>query len=106
MPVLTGGGTLQPGGPFTLRVDQVAPNHACVFVLGASRVDVPLFALTLVPSPELPVFAVADALGSAQWTVPWPAVPHRSELWQQVVVLDPSAPFGFAASNGLYAIAP
>lgn len=106
VPVLTGGGTMQPGGPFTLRVDHVAANHACVFVLGATRVDVPLFAFTLVPSPELPVLAVADALGTAQWTVPWPALPHRSELWQQVVVLDPQAPFGFAASNGLYAIAP
>jgi hypothetical protein len=47
---------------------------------------------------------VAD--GNATWALTWPNLPRRVETWQQGVVLDPTATFGFAASNGLYAIAP
>jgi hypothetical protein len=106
IPVLTGSGTMQNGGPFALQLANVAPNHACVFVLGASRIDTPLLGFTLVPSPEIPVLAIADAQGHASWSVAWPALPRRVEIWQQGVVLDPVAAQGFAASNGLYAIAP
>lgn len=106
VPVLTGSGTMTPGGPFHLQLTHVAPNHACVFVLGASRLDVPLFGFTLVPSPEVPVLVVADGNGNATWALTWPNLQRRVETWQQGVVLDPTATFGFAASNGLYAIAP
>lgn len=106
IPVLTGSGTMTSGGPFALQLANVAPNHACVFVLGAARIDTPLLGFILVPSPEIPVLAIADAQGHASWSVAWPALPRRVEIWQQAVVLDPTAAQGFAASNGLYAIAP
>ncbi len=106
IPALTGGGTMTTGGPFALDLASVAPNHACVFVLGASRLDAPLFGFTLVPEPAIPVFALADAGGHATWSIVWPPLPRRVELWQQGVVLDPAAAQGFAASNALYAIAP
>ena len=106
IPLLAGSGTLASGGTLALQLTNAAPNHACVFVLGASRLDLPVFGFTLVPDPTVTIFAPADASGNATWSVAWPPAPRRIELWQQGVVLDPAAAQGFATSAGLYVIAP
>lgn len=106
VPALTGGGDLLAGGTIALQLRQALPGGACVFGLGATRLDLPILGFTLVPEPIVLGFATADVTGAAGWTLGWPTLPRRIEAFLQAVVLDPAATQGVAASNALYAIAP
>jgi hypothetical protein len=101
-PVLTGTGSLTAGNPVTLAASNALPNGIGLLVLGASAVNVPVFGGTLVPSLDATVPALLDAAGAWSFTFPWPSGhPAGIDYWWQLGVVDPTAPFGIAASDAL-----
>lgn len=101
-PALVGFGPLAGGQPFTLELTRAAPSSACAFAIGAARIDFPFAGGAVVPRPDV-VFGVgSDAGGRALLTLPWPvAVAAGTAVYFQAWILDPGAPLGLAASNGL-----
>jgi hypothetical protein len=101
-PVLTGTGSLTAGNPVTLAATNALPNGVGLLVLGASAVNVPVLGGTLVPSFDVTVPVLLDAAGAWSLSFPWPAGhPAGIDYWWQLAVVDPAAPFGIAASDGL-----
>ena len=76
-------------------------NTAEVLVLGATRVDLPLFGGTSVPAPTviLPLPATSSQ-GAATLPLLWPDGMSGASVWLQVWLLDPTAPAGLVATNG------
>ncbi len=107
-PVLTGEGTLAPGSPATVRLRQARASAPVVAVVGPSAVYAPLYGGTLVPTPGNILFGFAtDGHGELVAPFTWPAgLPSGFEVVVQTWVVDPAGPFGYAASNGLVAVAP
>lgn len=90
-PVLHGFGGFEPGSSVALRASGLPPAGLAVLALGFRRVDVPLFAGTLVPSPDATVVQWTGPLGTAglDFVVPAGIVPGFS-LFAQVWALEPS----------------
>jgi hypothetical protein len=106
VPLLRGTGTLQAGTPWTYTV-AATPLHVGVLALGLSRVDLPLFGGTLVPSPDALLVVVGDATGASGTASPFPAsVPEGLAVFAQCWLLDATAPAGFTATNALECLAP
>ncbi|HEX6810302.1 MAG TPA: PQQ-binding-like beta-propeller repeat protein [Planctomycetota bacterium] len=101
-PVLSGTGSLTVGNPVTVAAVNALPNGVGLLVLGASAINVPVFGGTLVPSLDVTLVALLDPSGAWSLTFPWPAgQPAGTNYWWQLAVIDPAAPFGIAASDGL-----
>ncbi|MEZ5964024.1 MAG: VCBS repeat-containing protein [Planctomycetota bacterium] len=101
-PTLRGAGLLVPGQTFALVVHNAAVNAPCVLGLGAGRLDIPFFGGQLVPRPDLAFPLVTDSSGTASLPLRWPgAMAIGTSLVSQAWILDATAPFGLAASNGL-----
>lgn len=103
-PILSAEGSeLIPGGTLRLALSSAREHSAHVLVLGSRRLDIPFFGGTLVPAPMLTVAPIpTDAIGLSRVTSPWPhGLAMGTEFFLQSWVLDPRAPRGFAASNGL-----
>ncbi|MFG0316915.1 MAG: hypothetical protein ACF8XB_06560, partial [Planctomycetota bacterium JB042] len=97
------GGSFTAGGAFTLEMQAAGTTPATLFVVaGEERVNLPLFAGTLLPEPKIVVVFPTDANGhvTLSGTVPAIAPPGHAEylqFWHQ----DAGAAGGWAASNGL-----
>ena len=101
-PTLTGRGTLTPGNTVTLVAAGAAPNSVGVLILGWTAANQPAFGGTLVPALDQTMLVPTDALGRWSLAFPWPAgFPAGSSMWWQLAVVDNTAPFGLAATDGI-----
>jgi hypothetical protein len=76
-------------------------------VPGSSAMSVPLFGGVLLVTPEILVpielGGTPGGTGKGSLTIPWVMPPSLggAVIFHQVGLVDPGAPFGIAASNGL-----
>jgi len=107
-PHLVGSGTLAPGTPLALSIEDGLPFGAATLVIGLTALELPFKGGMLVPFPDVLVGALLlDAQGSLVLSGTWPAgVPSDSEIWIQLWALDPKGPHGWTASNALQLITP
>ena len=102
IPVLCGYGDLVPGSSVRLTVTNGLPNAPVVFVIGSSRVDIPLLGGTLVPFPGITLPASLDEVGITALTATWPSgAPAGVDSYYQAWIFDGGASQSFAATNGL-----
>ena len=106
VPQLTGVGTLKPGQGFALQIAGAAPNAQAILVYGNQAVYLPLLDGVLVPLPQgVNHSMTTNALGNLLFPSSWPlGVPPGVTLYFQFGVIDPGAPLGLAATNGLLGI--
>ncbi len=107
-PFLTGAGGLGAGSRIGFRVRDAAPSGVGLHVIGARRIDVPLFAGVLVPAPDLLVPFLTDAFGAAALSLPVPAggIPRGVPLYVQDWFFDLRIPAVMGASNAVTRTAP
>lgn len=104
-PQLAGSGSPVANAPVQIELTQGAPNAPVWLVAGFSRVQTPFLGGTLVPAPDLVLFAATNGSGSLAVPLAWPAgLPAGLEITLQAWLVDAAAPQGYAASNALVAI--
>ncbi len=107
-PHLDASGSLTAGAVTQLDLSLAAPNAPCALVVGAQRIDAPLFGGVIVPSPDVLLQPLSTGPGGT-WTFAgvWPAgIPAGTKLWFQAWIPDAASPQGYAASQGLEATTP
>jgi hypothetical protein len=106
-PALAGTGTLFAATPVSLSLASSPPFALAWLVTGLTEIDLPFKDGVFVPHPDIIQPFVTSAAGTLLLAGTWPAaVPSSAQIFFQVWVLDPPAPSGFAASNGLQATTP
>ena len=106
-PVLTGQGLLHGGMPIVLHVSNAAPHQPITLVIGISALNAPFKGGVLVPTPNLVIPAGFVGMGTMGLGGTWPSnLPAGLHLWMQFWVVDPTAPLGLSATNGLLAATP
>lgn len=106
IPLLRGSGTLLPGSAFQLTLEGPT-NHLGLVGFGFSRLDLPLFGGTLIPSPDILFTMVGGANGTSLLAASWPAgIPAGLDHFAQAWLLDASGPQGWTASNALQCTSP
>ena len=100
--------TLEPGASAALTLDEAAAGGATWLVVGLSVVRHPFLGGTLVPAPDIAIFAGwTDTHGALEVTGPWPlGVPSHSAFVFQAWTEGLAGPFGWAASGALQATTP
>ncbi|MEQ1634798.1 MAG: hypothetical protein ABL997_20630, partial [Planctomycetota bacterium] len=107
VPVLIGSGGLVPATPIQWSLSNAKSNTAAWFVVGLSRVSLPLFGGVLVPSPDFVFFNATNVAGTASLNLTLAqALPSGQQVTVQVCLLDPAGVAGWAASNAIAATAP
>jgi hypothetical protein len=106
LPSLVGLGSLATGSTTRLVLRGAPASSPAVLLAGSQQIDLPLFGGTLVPLPVVILPWTTDADGAAEIEFPWPASPPGAKVYFQFGCLDPSAPQGWSASNGLMATSP
>jgi hypothetical protein len=106
LPSLVGLGSLAAGSTTRLALRGAPASSPAVLLAGSQQIDLPLFGGTLVPLPVVVLPWTTDADGAAEIEFPWPASPSGAKVFFQFGCLDPSAPQGWSASNGLMATSP
>ena len=95
-------GPVGPSAPQLMSIEGAVPNGVVVLVLGLSQIDLPLQGGVLVPSLDVTKAFAIDAQGDFDLSDKWPAyAPQDLDVWSQAWMLDPDAPFGFAATNAV-----
>ncbi|MBL8842876.1 MAG: hypothetical protein JNL90_15265 [Planctomycetes bacterium] len=107
VPHLRGIGDLTASSAVELHLDGAAPNALALLVIGASRIDLPLFGGTLVPSPDVVIGGlVTDGAGHWSTLDTWPDDATAGDDWfVQAWIADLGAPRKLAASNALRLVA-
>ncbi|MFK7743287.1 MAG: hypothetical protein AB8H80_23425 [Planctomycetota bacterium] len=96
--------TARYGNNLRLHVEGVAAQLPVLFVVGTTRIDVPVFAGVLVPDPAL-VLTVAQGGSDRNANVLLPDVCLAGvELYAQVVAFDPVAVQDWSFSNAIQAV--
>ncbi|MEM7308955.1 MAG: FG-GAP repeat protein [Planctomycetota bacterium] len=104
VPQLVGSGDFTPGAPITLDLSGAAPLSPALLVAGIDeQLYAPFFGGVLVPALNVELPGTTDGAGAISWATPAPFLPVGTTVLLQYWVLDPSAPQGVAASNGLSA---
>lgn len=107
MPVLTGSGGLVPAAPIQWSLSNANSNTPAWFVVGLSRISLPLFGGVLVPSPDFVFFNTTSGAGAASINLTLAqALPSGQQITVQACLLDPVGVAGWAASNAIRATAP
>ncbi len=102
VPWLTADGFLYAGSVNHLNLSKARPFSAATLVVGVSELDAPFKGGVMVPNPVLFLPLGTDGLGSAAFAFTLPSgLPPGTEIFFQVWVSDPTASFGFSASNAL-----
>lgn len=107
-PSLTGVGLMLGNDPWTITLTDARANASTWLVLGFSELDAPFKGGVMVPFADIVLGPLPTGPGGTiALATTWPAgVPSFASVWTQFWIQDPLGPFGFAASNGLRAIAP
>lgn len=94
---------LVPNAGFFLRGDQMLGGAACAYILGFQDQDFPFLGATILASPVRSAATIASTDGTASFPLPIPDNPNGIgiDVFAQMLVLDPGAPAGLAASDGL-----
>ena len=104
-PLLAGQGSLAPGSTVSLKLSDAAASTPAFLGVGFGFSGAPLLGGFLIPDlgPGGFVQPVAtDVGGGFDWSTTVPGgLPPGMDLWAQTWILDPSAPQGVSASNGL-----
>lgn len=101
-PVLGLSGGACPGEAIALSLTNARSNAATIFVLGASRIDLPALGGTLVPSPDVLLYGLStDAAGEMAFAGSLDPTLVPAVVYLQFWVQDAAAPAGYAASNGV-----
>ena len=100
-PALRGEGLLLPGSRASWRLSSARENAPAVLALGAQRIDQPLLGGVLVPRPDVVVPLPTDGIGTATLQVTWQGW-AGVQVYAQAWTLDPAAPQGVSASDGLW----
>lgn len=101
-PLLTGSGLVAPGSANTLALTLANPNASAWLVIGFYANNTPFLGGVLVPEPILLSVATTDAGGSVLTPLGIPTfLPSGLAILFQQWIQDPTATFGFSASNGL-----
>ena len=107
VPRLAGDGTLVPGSPTTLTLNEARPWSVALLVIGISQVNTPLRGGTLVPSLDVVIHGLpVNGLGELVIGANWPPLSSGVSLYFQYWVADSVGPWSFAASNGLMGTTP
>jgi hypothetical protein len=107
-PALSATGSLCPGEPATLLLENAVPGGSTHLVLGFSALGAPFKGGLMVPQPDVVVLGLPlDGAGSHQLDLTWPGgVPRDITFWFQHWIPDAAGPAGFSASNGLSGTTP
>jgi hypothetical protein len=106
-PVLIAQGTLAAGSSLDVELHKAAPGALAFLTYGFDTLYAPLEGGVLVPDVFSPggavkLAGVTSAAGSLGVSTTWPAgVPAGLDIVAQYWIVDPAAPFGYAASNGI-----
>jgi len=106
LPHLEGTGSPRGNATVSLELGRSLPGAPAWLIAGVTRVNQPFLGGLLVPAPHAIVggFTVLPN-GTLSLPFAWPAgLPPAFELSLQFWIADPTAPFGFAASNGLVGV--
>jgi hypothetical protein len=101
--LLAGFGSVTAGASTNLRVYNAYPSTVGLLALGGSRIDLPFYGGTFVPSLDLLFAPLAfDGNGSLSLTGTWPTnIPSGTQLWAQCWFVDPGTVEGAAATNAV-----
>jgi hypothetical protein len=105
MPLLSGDSTLVPGSEGAIHVSNGAPFEECYILFGFSLLSLPFKGGVLYAAPDV-IFPPLGLDGMGGITLPfiWPlGTPAGIPFWVQAWIDDPTAIFGTAATNGLFA---
>jgi hypothetical protein len=107
-PMLRCRGTLGGDTNVDLELTNAMPNTSAALVVGYSEVSAPFMGGTMVPWPDLIIPGLpVDANGELTLSVPIiPGIPGDIPIWVQMWVMDPAAPSGYSASNGVKGVTP
>lgn len=106
VPLLVGGGPLTPASPIALLLSGAKESTSGFWIAGATAVNLPLLAGTLVPAPTVLIPLSTDPAGSAELTGTWPGAAPGTTLFVQVWLADAGGLFGSAASNAVRGTVP
>jgi len=108
VPVLKGTGTLAPGSSLSLALSSARPSSLSTLIIGLSGILAPFKGGVLVPEPDVLIFNLpTSAAGALTLNGTWPtSIPSATSFYFQHWLVDPAAPAGFAASNGLKGTTP
>jgi len=107
LPELRGRGTLTADNDVHLDLAFGPPSTLAALVLGAARLDLPLFTGRVVPRPDAVLGVALDGRGSTTVDFRFPrGVASGTALWFQSWIPDPGATFGVVASDGLRGLVP
>ncbi|MCA8942723.1 MAG: hypothetical protein KDB80_09220 [Planctomycetes bacterium] len=98
-----------PNDITTLRVVDAPPTSAGVIVLGFGRIDFPIFGGVFVPQINLAPAFTTTLHGEHSLEFPLPAsgaLPPGTPVAAQAWFLDPAAPFGLSATDGIETVLP
>lgn len=102
VPALAGHGTLTAGSAGSIELSGAVPLAFTNLLVSLANASVPFKGGTLSAVPpmvQVPVSTLPDGSWLLPWST-WPSgIPSGFEWFLQVVVIDPSAPEGFAISN-------
>jgi len=111
LPLLVGGGTLEPGSLVGVGLSNAKPSGATFLVAGAAAQNAPLKGGVLVPQLTGPgsfvLLTVTDGDGVLALDHKWPLIaPSGFTIYLQAWIVDAAGPQGLAASNGLSGTTP
>jgi WD40 repeat protein len=107
VPVLAAEGCATAAGTLTLAISGAAGGGLAFLVVGASQAALPIFGCTLLAAPlltppvVLPLTGAGPGAGAAALSVPLSSAVPAATLALQAGILDPGAPSGWAATNGV-----
>lgn len=107
VPTLGAGGCATVGGTVTFEVSDASGGALAFLVVGTSQASLPIFGCTLLVAPllippiALPLSGVGPGSGGAELSVPLSSGMPAVALALQAGILDPGAPSGWSATNGV-----
>ena len=107
-PELVGSGTLIPGEPVSLKLQNANVGKIANLIVGITPIYAPFKGGVLVPSPDVGFYGFNTGLtGKAEVVGTWPTgMPCEFSTYYQWWIQDSFGPDGWAASNAMQAVTP
>jgi hypothetical protein len=101
-PILSGSGSLVPGTPVTITLNNAWFLTSAILILGSTELNAPFKGGVMVPTLDFVFPPLPTGIGPLELSVDWPAgIPSGTDFIFQYWILDEFGPNGFSASNGL-----